>query len=130
MKTIDVTSFKALVQRSDWESSISCEIIQTDSRVEGMYSENGPKEIYFSWGIVRKTLILEDMKVTVSETWDADYNDPESYSASAEGMPLDDVFTYDGPDVLNEDGEKLDLSEIVDLLPAQFHRIDFVVKLA
>ena len=138
MKTIAVNEFKEIIYNPDlWMVETVHETLERDFKNKETQEWNDltkefdhyTEKVWFSYGLVKKISSTGDTKITTIQGWqqeDGDdqqlYIDPrnESYSASREGMSLDQIFEYDGPEVYSEGNRKLDLGEIIDLLPLSF----------
>lgn len=118
MKTITIAEFETLVARDDWQREQEHEI--TDrfdiTNDEGV-------EIWRVTGWASQTSILDDIKITYTETFGYDEYEPDSLSYGSEG--LDDAWSIEGVTVIDDDGDEMSDDDLADYLSNDFSVIDY-----
>ena len=131
MHTITVNDFQKILKQ-EFSSEVDSEIIdrsykEVDEQV-GDY-EFIVHKVWFTFGWIKKTWKAGGIEISHTKNWAVEDENPDSYEASCDGLSTSEIFQYSGPDIINEDGEKLDLTDIVDLLPVKFSEISETVTL-
>jgi len=126
MKTISLDQFEEIIARSDW---VRLQEFDTpnDSEYDQIVWNNKTQDhdcirVTKIYGLVRLTSTLNDMRITYTEGYAYDQYMPETLISNTDG--IEPVWEYEGPDVVDEDGEILNAHELADYLPGEFSELD------
>lgn len=127
MKTISIAQFETLVARDDWQREQSTEIVERHVRQIEEYDANAETlnqiDVPHVWGWACKSSTLDGVTITYTEGFNYDEYTPDSLSTGTEGA--DEVWTVEGIVVVDDDGDKLDASELCNYLNCNFDHIDY-----
>lgn len=127
MTQISIDQFEEIVARSGWvrqqefEYNYDCEYDKPIWNPQTQdYEETQVTQIN---GLVRFTSTLDDMTITYTEGYSYDKYMPETLISSTDG--IDPVWEYQGPDVVDEDGDILNAHDLADYLSNEFSELNF-----
>jgi len=127
MKNISLDEFKTLVNRNDW-------LHQQELAIEG-HEEREFEQKYetyinipFTFGTSYLTSTLESFKISYLEVFE--YNDYDAQSlcfGQPNSLGLEEVWSFEGFKVIDEEGEEISIYDLIDYMPSAFSEIDYNV---
>jgi hypothetical protein len=128
-QTITLKDFIALTKDRPWIRSQTVEFVDENIEEEfiwnGLFGEECPRRFKRFTGIGTLTSTLESIIIRYQEIFYVDEFTPESLELDPDGMDPDQNWTSQGVTVVNEDGEPVGISDLIDSLSDDFKAINY-----
>jgi len=127
MKNISLDEFKTLVNRNDW-------VHQQELAIEGHEEREIEKDYETSidlrctFGTSYLTSTLENFKISYLEVFEYnDYDAQSLYFGQPNSLGLEEVWSFGGFKVIDEEGEEISIYDLIDYIPSTFSEVDYTV---
>ena len=126
-KVISIAELQAMVARSDWQYEQNIHTSERTTRYETAVDDKTDLMIEVAiphvFGFASKVSTLDDITITYQEGFSYDECMPDTLDTSIEGMDV--PWAIDGVTVLDEDGDEVELTTLIKLIPSRFAVIDY-----